>query len=101
MNDADLRIAVEKAVRATLDAREGFTAIDISQPLIKADSSIRHYQVCKVIGEMEQHGDWAAAQFAASMVELSQNGPGEAAKARHPTEVKLAQGQPSWRTMKC
>lgn len=65
---ADLKQQVKDAVAAKMSAREAFTTVDISHPLIAADSSIRHSQVRAIINEMWGNGDFEGEFYTASSI---------------------------------
>ena len=65
---ADLKQQVKDAVAAKMAAREAFTTVDISHPLIAADSSIRHSQVRSIINEMWSNGDFEGEFYTASSI---------------------------------
>ncbi len=68
MDNATLKQKVIDAVNAKINAREAFTTVDISHPLISEDNSVRHKQVRPIIEELWAKGEFEDAAFTASPI---------------------------------
>ena len=80
-----LRQDVEAAVQKKMDACEPFTTADISHPLIKSDKTVRHYEVRKIINEMDARGEMEVADFDTTIITVyPQVGKTTMARLWHP-----------------
>lgn len=87
MDDATLRDKVRTAVFSKVDAREAFTNVDISHPIINEDSSVRHREVRALIDEIWNAGELQNEEYTASTITVYPN-PSKPVAARlfHPDE---------------
>ncbi len=89
MDPDTLRQNVEDAVNVKLSAREHFTTVDISKPLIHVDNGIRHREVRQIIDNMWAQGDIENAAFAVGSVTVypkHRKGNGMQVRLFHPDE---------------
>lgn len=87
MDDATLRDKVRAAVLAKIDAREAFTNVDISHPIINEDNSVRHREVRAIIDEIWNAGEIQNEEYTASTITVFPK-PNKPVNARlfHPDE---------------
>lgn len=87
MDDATLNQKVRDAVFTKVEAREAFTNVDISHPIINEDSSVRHRQVRTLIDEIWNTGGLQEEEYTVSTITVYPQ-PSKPVSARlfHPDE---------------